>query len=265
MSVQRISIDIPTWTAATVAGQLDPKANDRESIDRIGRLLSRIAGGILPAKLWLNTGGVQASGTIAFSSFVADDTVTINGNIFTAKANPSGANQWAVGATDEACRNNLVTKINASALDKIVGVLKASSRGTVLLSSFAAADTVTVNGVVFTCSATPTGANQFMLGADDSATAQYLLNAIAANPDGRVAGITVTRSTATLTFNYDGIMTLAASAHATVADTTIVLTSILPGQIGNLCTLAISAHGSVSGAVMTGGTEGTQTLFTALG
>lgn len=265
MSVQRISIDIPTMTAATVAGDLDPKANDRQSITRIARLIERIAGGITPAKLWLNTGGVQAAGTITFASFAADDTVTINGNVLTAKVSPSGASQWALGASDEACRNNLVTKINASALDKIVGVLKASSRGTILLSSFVAADTVTVNGVVFTASATPAGANQFLVGADDSATAQYLLDAIAANPDTRIAGITVTRSTATLTFNYDGIMTLAASAHATVADKIVVVTSIVPGQIGNLCTLAISARGSVSAANLAGGTEGTQTLFTAIG
>lgn len=263
MSVQRISVDIPTWTAATVAGQLDPKANDRPSISRIAALLESIAGGNVPAKVYLNTGAVPAVGLITFSSFVADDTVTINGNIFTAKASPSGANQWAVGADDEACRNNLITKLNASALDKIVGVVKASARGTILLSSFVADDTVTVNGVVFTGKASPSGVNQFAIGADDAATAQYLLNAIAANPDTRIAGISVTRSTATLTFNYNGIMTLAASAHATVADKIVVITSIVGGQIGNLMTLAISAHGSKTDP--TGGTEGTQTLFTALG
>ena len=262
MSVLRLSIDIPTITAARLAGNLDPKANDRQSIARIARLLEEIAGGVRPAKLYLNTGAVQAAGLVTFASFVEDDTVTINGVLFTGKGTPSGTNQWAVGASDEACRNNLITKLLASTLDKIVGVVKPSARGTIALSSFAAADYVTINGVVFTCSATPTGANQFLLGSDDSATAQYLLNAIAANPDTRVAGITVTRSTSTLTFNYDGVMTLAASAHATVADKVIVITSIVGGQIGNLMTLAISAHGSKSDPAA--GTEGTQTLFTGL-
>ncbi len=263
MSVLRISVDIPTMVAATVAGDLDPKANDRQSIVRIARLLEQIAGGVTPAKLYLNTGAVPAAGTYVFASFAADGTVTINGNVLTGKASPSGANQFAVGSTDQDVSNNLVAKVNTSTLAKIVGVVHASRRGSIALSSFVATNTVTINGVVFTGSATPTGPNQFLIGADNSATAQYLLDAILANSDTRVAGIAGSRSTATLTLNYDGSLTLAVSANGTATSTTVVLTSIVGGQIGNLMTLAISANGTKVDP--TGGTEGTQTLFTAIG
>src|SRR5581483_7470396 len=100
--------------------------------------------------------------------------------------------------------------------------------GTVTFSSLAANDTVTVNGVVFTAKTSgATGNNQFNLGANDTAAAvnfaaiinasnapNKILNVVTASPAGAVTTITMTEA----------------------------------GQIGNLGTLAISAHGSVSGA-----------------
>lgn len=266
MSVQRISIDTPD-IAASVVGSLDLKANDAMSLNSLGRYFQSIAGGARTAKVRANVGAVQAAGTIAFSSFADADTVTINGIVLTGKTTPSGASQWAVGADDQACANNLVAKINASALDKIVGVASASRRATLLLSSFATADTVTLNGIVFTGKTTPSADSprEFAIGGTDALTAENLKvcmeRAILAGCIGTagLAGITITRSSATLTINAPGTLTLSVSAHGTATSKTVVVTSIVGGQIGNLMTLAISAHGSKVDPA--GGTEGTEYIF----
>lgn len=260
LSNHRISLDLPE-NAASITDLLNLQANDGSSLARLAEYLDGIAGGRKIGKVRMNTGAVQASGTVTFSSFIADDTVTLNGNIFTGKASPSGANQFAVGSSDEDCANNLAAKINASALDKVAGTLGASRRATVLLSSFVDADTVTINSVVFTGKTTPAEGNreQFAIGATDTITAANLAAAI--NNSLRVPGVVATSSSATVTLNYIGTLTASSSAHSTVTSTIVVVTSLIPGQIGNLCALAISAHGSVSGAVLTGGTEGTEVVF----
>lgn len=108
--------------------------------------------------------------------------------------------------------------------------------GTVTFSSIAAADTVTVNGVVFTASASPSGNNQFLVtGGDTLAAAALAVKLNATNAPNKVLNV----------------------ISATSALAVITVTCTESGQIGNLCTLAISAHGSVSGANFTAGTDGT--------
>lgn len=110
-----------------------------------------------------------------------------------------------------------------------------NATGTVTLSSFAAADTVTINGVVLTGSATPSGIAQFLVGASDTATAVNLAVCINANTS------------------------LFGTVYATSAAAIVTLTCRVPGLIGNLCTTAISAHGSVSGAgKLASGADGNQ-------
>lgn len=111
------------------------------------------------------------------------------------------------------------------------GAVKAS--GTITLSSHIATNTVTVNGITFTCVASGATGNQYNVGGDDTATAVNLAAALNAN--------------ATL----DG-MIIATSALGVVT-----LTALFPGEIGNAITLAISANGSVSAARMASGTNGT--------
>jgi len=243
---------------------LNPEAS-QGFIARLAQYFDALAGGSKSGKVRVNTGAAQATGTITFSSFADADTVTLNGVTLTGKTSPSGASQWAVGSSDEACANNLVAKINASALDKIVGCLDASRRATVLLSSFVDGDTVTVGGVVFTGKTTPDAGvrEQFQIGLTDAVTAAALCDAI--NRSLKLAkeapNLVATVSSATVTLNYRGSLTVTNSAHATVASKIVVITCPIPGQIGNLCTLAISAHGSVSAANLASGTEGTETIF----
>lgn len=265
MAITRITVATPDASAAD-QGALQQIANSSGAISRLGDFFHSIAGGARTAKVRMNTAAVQAEGAIAFSSFVANDTVTINGVLFTAKSSPSGTQEWAVGATDEACANNLYDKLIASSLDKIVGVVVPYRRGTVLLSSFVDADTVTINGLVFTGKTSPDTSDprQFKIGGSDAKTAENLMNAITAcssRYDSYLGKslLSVSRSTATLTINMDRAMTLAASAHATVSNKIVQILSVVGGQIGNLMTLAISAHGTKTDP--TGGTEGTETIF----
>lgn len=104
--------------------------------------------------------------------------------------------------------------------------------GTVTLVSHLATHTVTVNGVTFTCVASGATGNQYNVGASDSLTAVNMAAAINASTD------------------TDGLVL------ATAGVASVTLTALVPTELGNAVTLAISAGGSVSGARMSGGTNG---------
>ena len=114
----------------------------------------------------------------------------------------------------------------------------------VTFSSFVATDTVTVNGVVLTGRASPTLAAEFTIGATDALTAQNFANVI--NGSGTI-GVPAAK--------IWGVVT------ATVSGAVVTLTAVAPGAIGNLMTLAISAHGSVTGANFASGADGTITAL----
>lgn len=117
----------------------------------------------------------------------------------------------------------------ASVLTRINSV---KATGTITLSSHVATDTVAVNGITFTCVASGATGNQYNVGADDTATAVNLVAALNANT------------------TLDGMIV------ATSALGVVTITALVPGELGNAITLAISAHGSVSAARMAGGTNG---------
>lgn len=111
-----------------------------------------------------------------------------------------------------------------------------AAAGTITFSSIADGDTATVNGRVYTAKTSgATGLQQFNIGASDTAAATNFAAKLNADTSTLVAGVV--------------------SGAAVGAVTTV--TSIIPGNIGNLSTLAISAHGSVSAATLVGGTQGT--------
>lgn len=261
MSTHRISIDT-TESGASVIDLLALDTNDDFTPARLAAYIEAFVS-IKTGKIRTNLNAVQASGTITFSSFADADTVTLNGITFTGKTSPSGAQQWAVGASDEACANNFIAKINASAVNLIVGCMAASRRATVTLSSMVDGDTVTVNNHIFTAKNTPDPGvrNQFGVGSTDTITAANLAASINRSISYLVAGVVATSATTVVTINYLGTLTVASSAHATVASNIAVMVCIIGGQLGNLSSLAISAHGSVSGALLTGGTEGTENIY----
>src|SRR5579872_447490 len=88
--------------------------------------------------------------------------------------------------------------------------------GTITFSSFAAADTITIDGVVFTGEASGATGNQFNIGASDTITAA---NAVAAINASTTSGL--------------NSMIVASSSGAV-----ITIKSLIPGYIGNMNTLA---------------------------
>lgn len=108
--------------------------------------------------------------------------------------------------------------------------------GTITLSSSVAADTVTINGTVFTEVASGATGNQFNHGASDTITAANLAAAINASTTANILN----------------------NVSATSAAAVVTILSKTQGTIGNFQTIAISAHGSVSGSgLLAGGTDGT--------
>jgi len=114
--------------------------------------------------------------------------------------------------------------------------------GTVTLSSHVATDTVTIAGIVFTCMASGATGNQYNVGLSDTATATNLAAAINASV---TAGV---------------VNCVSASSNAAV----VTISATVPGAIGNSVTIAISAHGSVSGARLASGSDGTSVSLSLL-
>jgi hypothetical protein len=128
----------------------------------------------------------------------------------------------------------LFRKILTGAASASVRVVQGavSAVNAVTFSSIAAADTVTVCGTVFTGSDTPTTSVQFLTGTTDTLSAVSLAAKINAHA------------------------TVSKLVSATSAGAVITLTCNTPGLVGNFLTLAISAHGSVTGATFASGAEG---------
>lgn len=114
-----------------------------------------------------------------------------------------------------------------------VGAVEAS--GTITFSSFAADDTITVAGVTLTAKASGATGPQFNIGVSPTNNGTAAAAAAKINSYAPYAGV------------------VTASALANV----VTVTAAVPGLIGNGLGLVISAHGSVSGALLTGGDDGT--------
>jgi len=120
---------------------------------------------------------------------------------------------------------------------------------TITFSSFVDADTITINGVVLTGKTTVVAASQFVIGASDTITAANL-----------VYYLNNGKSSVSSTFGAPpakiwGVVTASSAAGV------VTLTAQETGAIGNLYTLAISAHGSIGGANFTSGADGTITAL----
>lgn len=124
-----------------------------------------------------------------------------------------------------------------------VGVNSAQASGTVTLASHIATNTVTINGAVFTCMASGAVGDQYNVGGNDTITAAALAAAINASVTALVSGYVVATSAAAI----------------------VTVTAVRPGLSANMFTLAISANGSVSGAKLTGGTDGATTSLNTYG
>ena len=263
----RIAIDSPE-AVASINGRLAPLQGDDASVlQRLADFLNGIGGGQAEGKVRINSGAVQATNLVALSSFVENDYVTLNGVALTGKNSPTtGATrvQFRTGVSDEDSANDLRALINASSVNKIVGVVTARRRATVTCASVVSTDTLVINGVTLTVADSPTAGTpeSVKTGSSDTVMAENLMNAIAKSNKFDHSLYVVSAASGVLTIDYYGSLTISSTGGTmTVASKTVVIDCLTPGQIGNLCTLAISAHGSVTGANFASGTEGTEVLF----
>lgn len=92
-----------------------------------------IGSGVLMASRNL-TGLRLARGTITYSvNFIANDTVTVGGVVFTAVASGAAGNQFNIGAALTNSLDNLVTVLNASVVSAVAAATYSKSGTTILL------------------------------------------------------------------------------------------------------------------------------------
>jgi phage tail sheath gpL-like len=109
-----------------------------EMLNRLINFLAGIAGGAYAGtSLRYSTAAVKASGTVTCAAVQADDTVTINGQTFTAKASGATGDQWNITALDNtATAAALAAAINASTTAGVTGIVTATSAlGVVTISA----------------------------------------------------------------------------------------------------------------------------------
>lgn len=127
---------------------------------------------------------------------------------------------------------DVVAGIRPAAVKTRTNAVKAT--GTFTLVSMVNADTITINGVAFTCVTSGATGNQFNVGASD----------------------TLTAAAAAVAINASATALVANNVYATSAAGVITITAMDPGTMGNCITIANSANGTASGARLTGGTNG---------
>ena len=124
-------------------------------LQALERLIGDYANGSFASSIEFLMNAVQATGTITFSSIANNDTVTVNGRVYTAKTSgASGAQQFNIGGSDANAATNLIAKINADTGSSLVyGVLKASSGGSGVVTITADTPGVAGNGITIAISA----------------------------------------------------------------------------------------------------------------
>jgi hypothetical protein len=96
---------------------------------------------------------IAATGTITITSFAnlinaGDDAIVIGGETFTAKASPSGANQFLAATSNAATRDALLAKIQAH--PNLVGVVTAAASSTAAILLTAVTPGTAGNSIVLT-------------------------------------------------------------------------------------------------------------------
>lgn len=177
----------------------------------------------------------------------ANDTITVADTAFTAKDSGATGNQFNIGLQlAESMANTTAARTNSTEV-----VLTLTGLPT-------AADTFTLNGVVFTAiAALPrTGANQFVIGATATATGDNIVSAIALCTDEKVngicAGVNVT-GTVTITAVTNKQITLTAInfKNAFNATKTQKISSIATAsRSGDVVTITMRQSGAVSNIVV---------------
>lgn len=136
MSILTLQIEVDDLSAAQLANKIN-YANAETFVSTFTNLLQGQVSGILPVTTVIaNQGAVKASGTITFSSTgpVADETVTVNGVVFTAKASGATGDEFNRSNTPSVNATNLAAAINASASTGVAQVTASASGAVVTVT-----------------------------------------------------------------------------------------------------------------------------------
>lgn len=144
MSLTRLVINTPD-SATSVANHLNPQATSKmQSKLNLANWFQGMSMGTYPdaTAVELNTGAVKASGTGTFTgAATADQTMTIAGVTFTAKASPDeDADEYLVSATVALAAASLARAINNST--GCVGIVTAESNSGVVTITAAVPGTI---------------------------------------------------------------------------------------------------------------------------
>jgi ribosomal protein L24 len=265
--------------------------NNLLACNKLQNYVAAIGAGIRRAVVEVGVGADKASGTITADTAVADNTVVINGVTLTAKASPSGANQFALGSNDDDAATNLAAKINASALALISGYVTAEKTevGVANVTSVTCVADVAASldgkffivqdnagSVAFWIDVDNAGGSAPTHGADRAVEITTVTTGMTAP---QVAGVVATAvnadsklnaaavgSVVTVTDAFVGARGAADAGDSgfTVASVTagvdpvVTITAVDPGIAGNCMTLAGTGGLVASGARLTAGSEGTE-------
>lgn len=200
-----------------------------------------------------------AHGTVTFASLAAADTVTVGTVTFTARASPTLATEFGLGASDTEAAANLVAKINTNATTSA------------LVFAGSAAGVVTVRNLVAGTAGNHAGASAVTL-TSSNGTRAAVTNTSSSKLDGASAvanntfdiGVSPSDAGDQLVAAIAASTTSLVSGHVTAANASgvVTITSKFPGVSGNAITLAKSGSNlAVSGARLTAGSDGTLVNF----
>jgi len=146
MTLYRIDIDTDTTVS-----QFDRIEAAKQGINDVMNFLSGVEGGAIDSDVVFKDTPVKATASLTFSASgqVADETFTVNGVTFTAKAAGASGDQFNISGAIATTAANVVSAVNASTSAGVAGVITASSSdGVVTFTS----DVPGVHGNGFTLS-----------------------------------------------------------------------------------------------------------------
>jgi hypothetical protein len=212
-----------------------------------------------------------AVNAVSFSAFVANDTVTIGGILFTGKAAPASNVEFLIGATDAATAVNFAAKVNAH---PTISTLVTASVFTNLVSFYAVVPGGAGNKITLAISAhgSVTGAT-FLLGAG-KAGGMYTLDTVVATNECVIAGQTLIadaalQDTTHFVVGINDTTTAANLVTAILANTTlqkyvtaisvgprVYVSALVAGNVGNLITTTGTALRIVASNLTLGNGQG---------
>lgn len=222
-------------------------------------------------------GGVAAYSVGTFTGQpTAADTLTLGGQAITARASGAIVNEFNIGATTQLTAQNLVAAINASTTEAVSDTVYATyadlstvkSTGSIFFTGQpTAAQTVTVNGTVFTFVASGATGNQANIGSTTSETVDNLLYALQATTSSNIKGkMTFAKDTHTGT-QATTILTMTGNPTATQTYTigSVVFTAVASGATGDQFNITTANPTTTAASLVSAFTASANvnTLFTA--